>query len=182
MSPIAGTETASPAPTAPTAYCASVAISPYIACLRQRIGSKLLLVPTVAVLPRDDAGRILLVRQADSGQWATIGGAIEPDELPAAAARREAEEEASVVIRLGRLLVALGGPEYRITYPNGDETACVPIVFEAKVESGSPAPDQDETSEVRWFYTDELASVDLNDFNRHLLAAVSRFWFRSCSP
>ena len=77
-----------------------------------------------------------------------------------------------MVVRLGRLLMALGGPEYRITYPNGDEVACVPIVYDATVESGRAAPDGDETSEVGWFHPGELATLDLNELNRHLLAAV----------
>ena len=147
-------------------------ISPYIAALRQRIGTDLLLVPTVAVLPVDGDGRILLVRQIDTDRWATIGGTVEPDESPADAAVREAAEEAGVVVRLGRLLTALGGPEYRITYPNGDEVACVPIVYDATVESGSPRPDGVETSDAAWFHPEELDEVDLNDLNRHLLAVV----------
>jgi ADP-ribose pyrophosphatase YjhB (NUDIX family) len=126
----------------------------------------------VAVLPVDADGRILLVRQADTGRWATIGGTVEPDESPQDAARREAAEEAGVQVRLGRLLAAVGGPEYRITYPNGDRAACVASVFEAEVEAGTPRPDGDETTEVEWFRPDELASVDLNALNRHLLAEV----------
>lgn len=147
-------------------------ISPYIASIRRRIGTDLLLVPTVAVLPVDDDGRILLVRQIDTGRWATIGGTVEPDEAPAEAARREALEEAGVDVRLGRLLTALGGSRYRITYPNGDEAACVPIVFEATVESGTPRPDGEETCEVGWFPPGELGGVDINDLNRHLLDAA----------
>jgi len=154
------------------AYGGVVAVSPYIAGLRQRIGTDLLLVPAVAVLPRDTHGRILLVRQIDSGRWATIGGLIEPDESPEDAARREAKEEANVVVRLGRLLTALGGPGYRITYPNGDRAACVSVVYDATIDSGRAAPDADETSEVGWFHPGELATVDLTELNRHLLAAV----------
>ena len=66
-----------------------MAISPYLAELRAVVGHRLLLVPTVAVLPRDDEGRILLVRVIDSGLWATVGGAIEPDESPEEAAVRK---------------------------------------------------------------------------------------------
>jgi ADP-ribose pyrophosphatase YjhB (NUDIX family) len=149
-----------------------VAISPYIAALRERIGTKLLLVPTVAVLPVDANGNILLVRQIDSGLWTTIGGTVEPDESPEDAAIREAAEEAGVVVRIGRLLAALGGPEYRLTYSNGDEIASVPIVYEASVESGTARPDGDETSAVAWCNPDELSGVDLNELNRSLLAAV----------
>lgn len=128
--------------------------------------------PTVAVLPRDRLGRVLLVRLSDTNQWATIGGAIDPDEAPEDAARREALEEANIEVRLLRLVTALGGPAYRITYPNGDLTSCVPIVYEAEVIAGSPAPDGDETTEVGWFHPDDLAAVDLTPVNRHLLNAA----------
>lgn len=149
-----------------------MAISPYIAAIRDVIGSRLLLVPTVAVLPRDDGGRMLLVRQTDTRRWATIGGSIEPDEAPADAAVREAQEEAGVSVRLTQLLAVLGGPEYRLTYPNGDQTACVPVVYDAVVRSGIARPDGDETCEVAWFHADELGELDLNDINRCLLEAV----------
>ena len=69
-------------------------------------------------------------------------------------------------------MAALGGTEYRITYPNGDQAACVPIVYEATVESGQPTADNDETTEVGWFDRDDLATLDINDLNRHLLSAV----------
>lgn len=60
--------------------------SEYVLSLRERIGTDLLLLPTVAVLARDEMGRVLLVRHVESGRWATVGGAIEPDESPIDAA------------------------------------------------------------------------------------------------
>ena len=146
--------------------------SEYVLLLRERIGTGLLLLPTVAVLARDEAGRLLLVRHIESGRWATVGGAIEPDESPVDAAMREAQEEAGVTVAIGRLLTALGGPQYRLTYPNGDQCSVVSLVYEATVIGGEPRPDDDETSEVRWFDLDELESLDLNEFNRRLLAAT----------
>jgi ADP-ribose pyrophosphatase YjhB (NUDIX family) len=133
-----------------------IVISPYVRHLRERVGHDLLLLPSTAVLPRDDAGRILLVRLIDSGNWATIGGAVEPDETPRDGAIREAEEEAGVTVELGEILGVLGGPEYAVTYLNGDESAYVVTVFDATVISGNPRPDEDETSEVGWFRPDEL--------------------------
>ena len=149
-----------------------MAVSPYVAALRESVGTTLLLLPTVAVLARDEAGRVLLVRQKESGQWSTVGGMVEPDEAPEDTAQREAEEEAAVTIRVRRLVTALGGPEYRITYANGDQAACVPIVYEATVHSGTPQADGDETSEVAWFDLEEVLDLDLNELNRHLLTAV----------
>lgn len=147
-------------------------MSPYIRRLRKSIGHDLLLLPAVAVLPRDTEGRILLVRQADSGQWATIGGSIEVDEDPATAAVREAEEEAGIIVELTRLVTAYGGPQFRMTYPNGDQVSYVSIVYEARAVAGEPAPDHDETVEVGWFDPEELRYVDLCDFARHTFVAL----------
>lgn len=146
--------------------------SDYVKRLRDRIGHDLLLLPSVAVLPRDDEGRLLLVRQTDSDQWGTIGGMIEIDESPAAAATREALKEAAIGVELVRLLGSLGGPEFRIRYPNRDEVAYVSIVYEARVTSGTPRPDGVETLDVGWFAPTELQQLDLNAFNRELLRAT----------
>lgn len=149
-----------------------MAISPFVARLREKVGHELLVLPSVAVLPRDDARRVLLVQIADTGQWATIGGAIEPDESPVEAALREAEEEAGVSLKLGPLLGVVGGPEYRMVYPNGDQTSYVTIVFDARVISGSPTPDGDETVAVRWWAPDALPLEQMSTFTHALLQAV----------
>lgn len=147
-------------------------MSPYIREMRRSIGRGLLLLPSVTVLPLDDDGRVLLVRQADTGRWATIGGSVEVDEDPAEAAVREAAEEAGVAVELSRLVTALGGPEFRVTYPNGDQTAYVSLVYEARVADGRPAPDGDETLAVAWFGLDELDTVDLGGFARSTFRAL----------
>lgn len=149
-----------------------MAIAPYIARLRELVGTELLVLPSAAVLPRDEAGRILLVRIIETGQWAAIGGAIEPDESPEHAARREAEEEAGVTVELGPILGVLGGPQFRMTYPNGDQTSYVSTVFAATVIGGSPRPDGDETSAVAWWDPEHLPYGEMSDFTRALLAAV----------
>lgn len=141
-------------------------ISPYIRRLREHVGHDLLLVPSVAVLPRDDDGRILLVRQSDDGRWATIGGAVEIDEDPRDSAIRETREEAGVDVELTGILDVLGGPGFRRTYPNGDRTAYVSTVFGARVVGGQPRPDHEETTEVAWFAPADLEALDLGNFAR----------------
>ncbi len=136
------------------------------------MGNELLLLPSAAVLPRDEAGRVLLVRDLETGQWAAIGGAIEPDESPEQCAKREAEEEAGVTLRLGPILAVLGGPEYRIEYPNGDRTAYVSTVFDATVQSGTPRPDGEETSEVAWWLPEGMPLDEMSTFTRALLRGV----------
>jgi ADP-ribose pyrophosphatase YjhB (NUDIX family) len=149
-----------------------MAIAPYIRRLRELVGSELLVLPSVAVLPRDVQGRVLLVRVTDTGHWAVIGGAIEPDESPHDAAVRESKEEANVTVNLASIITVLGGPQYRMTYPNGDQTSYVSVVFDATVVDGDPRPDGDETSAVAWFERDRLPYDEMSAFTRALLGAV----------
>jgi ADP-ribose pyrophosphatase YjhB (NUDIX family) len=150
-------------------------IAPHIARLRAVVGHELLLLPSVSVLPVDEAGRVLLVRHAghDDG-WGVLGGAVDVGEAPAVAAVREAREEISADVRLVRLLDVLGGPEYEISYPNGDRAAYVTAVYEARIISGSPAPGDGELSELAWFAPEDLPRIPLSRFARALLHATGR--------
>lgn len=146
-----------------------MAISDYLRGLRERVGHDLVLLPAVCVLIHDDQGRLLLMREAQTGLWQTIGGMVDPDESPRDAARREAAEEAGVDVRLERLRAALGGPGYRVRYPNGDRCSYVSTVFDAVIESGEPVAGDDEVAELRWFAPAAIAALDLDPLNRHLL-------------
>jgi len=150
-----------------------VGIAPHIARLRAVVGHELLLLPSVALLPVDEAGRLLLVKPTghDDG-WHILGGAVDMGESPAEAAVREAREEIGVGVRLGRLLDVLGGPDYEVHYPNGDRVAYVSAVYEAQIIEGSPAPSDGELSEVAWFHPGELPAVRLSRFARALLRAT----------
>jgi 8-oxo-dGTP pyrophosphatase MutT (NUDIX family) len=149
-----------------------VGISPYLRGLRERVGHDLLVVAAVAVLPWDEQGRLLLVREADTGRWQTLGGAIDPDESPQHAAAREAHEEAGVVVALDAIRGVAGGPQFRLRYPNGDLVGYVSIVFDARVLSGEPRPDGEETIDVAWLSPQELGEVELTPFTVALLDAV----------
>lgn len=145
-------------------------LSPYVERLRAAIGTDLLLLPSISVLPFDPDGRIMLVKPAEQERWATLGGAVDIGESPAEAAIREAREEAGIEIELVRILGAFGGRAYEVEYPNGDRCAYVGIAYEARIAGGTPVPDGNEITDIGWFRTDELAAVDLNGFARSLLA------------
>jgi 8-oxo-dGTP pyrophosphatase MutT (NUDIX family) len=147
-----------------------VGISPYVRRLRERVGHDLVLLPSVAVLVWDEHGRLLLVREAQTSLWQTIGGAIEPDESPLDAALRETAEETGVRVQIDGIRAVAGGPQYRLTYPNGDLVSYVPIVFDARVVDGTPRPDGDETLEVAWLSPSELTEIALSDFTIALLS------------
>ena len=73
---------------------------------------------------------------------------------------------------MGRIVGAFGGPEYRVTYANGDEVGVVSTVFEAEIVAGTPEPGDDETVEVRWFAPGELAAVELRASTRGVAEAL----------
>ena len=148
-------------------------IPAHIARLRAAVGHDLLLLPSVSVLPVDQAGRLLLVRHAGHHDgWGVLGGAVEVGESPAEAAVRETREETGVEVRLVRLLDVLGGPDYEVRYPNGDRTAYVTAVYQAAIIDGSPAVSDDELSDVAWFAPVQLTRLELSRFARALLSAT----------
>ncbi len=140
-------------------------MSDYVRGLREKIGTDLLFMPSVASLVRDDDGRILLVRHVE-GRWMLPGGAVDPGERPAEAARRECLEEAGVVIEPFSIAGVYGGPEYRVTYANGDEAAWIVTIFEARLVEGEPAPSDDETIDVGWFTRAEIEALPQSDAMR----------------
>jgi 8-oxo-dGTP pyrophosphatase MutT (NUDIX family) len=152
---------------------AQVGISAHIARLRAVVGNDLLVLPSASVLPVDHSGRLLLARHVGHHDgWSVIGGAVDAGESPAEAAVREAREEIGVDVRLVRLLDVLGGPDYEVTYPNGDKTAYVTAVYEAEIISGVPRADEDEISDVAWFAPAELGALELSRFARAVLRAT----------
>lgn len=143
--------------------------SPYIRQIRESIGHDFLLLPAVTALTTDDQGRYLLVKTVDFDNWSTLGGAIDPDERPADAIRREALEEVGICLELVGLRGAVGGPDYRVTYPNGDRVGYVSTVFDAKISDGVPAADFDEISDTGWFSPDDMINLDIEPLSRQLL-------------
>jgi 8-oxo-dGTP pyrophosphatase MutT (NUDIX family) len=147
-------------------------MSEYMRQVRNAVGSVLLEVPSTSVVVRDEAGRVLLARHSEGNVWVTPGGAIEPLEAPADAAVREVWEETGLHVELTRLLGAYGGPEFVVTYGNGDRTSYLMVVFEGKVLGGRQRPDGDEILEVRWFEERELDDLDLSDWMREVLSGA----------
>lgn len=137
------------------------------------IGSELLLLPSVAVLPWDDEGSLLMVRSAATGVWVTIGGMVEPEETPKEAAVREGLEETGLHLELVGLRDVVGGPDYRVTYPNGDRVAYVTAVYDARVGCGIMRRDGAEIAEVGWWTPTEIGrDLEINDFTRALLRDI----------
>jgi 8-oxo-dGTP pyrophosphatase MutT (NUDIX family) len=146
-------------------------MSDYVHGLRGKVGNDFLFMPSVSALIRDDEGRILFVQHVE-GRWQLPGGAVDPGERPAEAMQRECLEEAGVSVEPIRIAGVFGGPEYRITYSNGDEAGWVVTVFEARIAAGEPSPSDDETQAVGWFNPDEIEAVELAPSTRETLRCL----------
>jgi len=136
-------------------------MSEYMRDLRERVGSRLIQIPSVTLLCFDDRERVVLVRHSNGGAWTTPGGAIEPLERPADAARREMWEETGLEVELVRVIGVYGGPEFTTSYSNGDRVSFAMTVFEARETGGRLRPDGDETLDVRRFAAPELSGLEL---------------------
>ena len=102
----------------------------------------------VAVIARDDAGRVLLVRLSyGSGNWSLPAGGRAAWEDPATAAAREFAEELGCALAdlalLAELEEELHGAIDRVH------------LFTARL-AGDPVPDRREVLDARWFALDAL--------------------------
>jgi 8-oxo-dGTP pyrophosphatase MutT (NUDIX family) len=146
-------------------------MSDYVRRRRDKIGNDFLFMPSVAALIRDGDERILLVQHVE-GRWQFPGGAIDPGERPAGAMQRECLEEAGIDVEPIRIAGVFGGPEYRITYSNGDEAGWVVTIFEARIAAGEPAASDDETQAVGWFTVEEIDGLELVPSTRETLRCL----------
>ena len=145
-------------------------ISPYIRGLRDKVGHDLLVLPsaTAAIFDRDR--RVLLVREHGRVEWHLPGGVVDPGERPADAVVREAWEETGLLVHPRRLVGVFGGPEYLVEYPNGDRSLYTTAVFDCEPEPGEPHARDGEIEAFRWTARDELASLDVPQRVREVLA------------
>lgn len=134
--------------------------SDYVLRLREKVGHDLIVMPSVTVLLFDDRNRVLLVRHSDRGVWVAPGGMVEPDEDPYDTALREMREETALDVDIVSILGVFGGPEFRVTYANGDRVGYVMTVYEARLREGVPTPDGEETLDVGFFSKEEAAGLD----------------------
>jgi len=134
-------------------------MSEYVRKLRAKVGHDLLIVPTVTVLTFDEHDRVLLVRHTEGNIWVAPGGMIEPGETPAHAATREMLEETGHRVELSQLLGVFGGPDFRMTYKNGDVVEFVMTIFEARTLETGARSDVEEILELRYCTEAEIATL-----------------------
>lgn len=126
---------------------------PFILELRRMVGDHpLWLSGVTAVVVRER--EVLLIRRADTGEWAPVAGIIEPGEHPAGTAEREIAEEAGVDAVVERIAGVDVTDE--VIYDNGDRARYLVVVVRCRWVDGDPHPVDGEALEARWFPVDAM--------------------------
>lgn len=132
----------------------------FIVELRRHIGhAPLWLIGATAVVLRDGSAgtEVLLVRRADTGEWAPVSGIVDPGEDPHDCVVREVAEETGVQAEVERLVwVCAGDP---VTHGNGDQCQYLDHTFRCRWVTGEPFTADDEAVETRWFSLSDLPAM-----------------------
>lgn len=129
--------------------------------------------PAVFAITRDPAGRLLLVRRADTGNWEPPGGHLEVGETAAAALVREVYEEAGVIVAAGSVAAVISDPEHVLAYPErGEVLQQIAVYVHATPVHGHPRPDRGEISDAAWWTLDQLDALPIHPGIRARLDAI----------
>ncbi|MBC6973312.1 NUDIX domain-containing protein [Bacillus sp. Xin] len=108
-------------------------ISTFYKQIREKLGSDLIFMPSVAAVIKNELGEILF--QYPGGKfWSLPAGAIEPGETPEEAVVREVWEETGLRVQIKGIKGVYGGEDFRHTYSNGDQVEYIVVVFECEGE------------------------------------------------
>ncbi|MER7364441.1 NUDIX hydrolase [Nonomuraea wenchangensis] len=119
------------------------------------------LVPACGTVTVDDAGRILMQRRRDTGQWALPMGKMEIGETPSQCAVRETEEETGVRVEPVGILGIYSDPGHVVAYSDGEIRQEYEVMLIARPVGGRPEAN-DEASDVRWVEPGELRTLDIH--------------------
>ena len=143
----------------------------YLGKLRKIVGSRLILVPGARIVLHDRLGRVLLELRKDFRRWGLPGGHQEIGDSSAETAIREVFEETGLRIKRPQVFGIASDPRHEtITFPNGDKTQSVSILFHAGRPRGEPKFDPHETLELGWFALEDLPSSLMPNSARTLKA------------
>jgi 8-oxo-dGTP pyrophosphatase MutT (NUDIX family) len=129
--------------------------------LRKRVGSALVISPSVGAVIHDHEGKLLLQEKASGEAWSLPAGGVELGESPQEAIMREVMEETGYAIRIHAILGIFGGRTYRYTYPSGDQVEYVVTLFQCKIIGGAGVPTDSETKSIRYFDRHEMPELAL---------------------
>ena len=129
---------------------------PFFRQVRRHIGPAAFVMPAAAAFIQDKAGRVLLQRRGDTGEWGLPGGGMELGERIDQTVIDEVREETGLRVEPVRLIGVYSDDAFWFTYPHGDQVKVVSLLFECRVVGGQLQADGIESLEVAFFPVDAL--------------------------
>jgi ADP-ribose pyrophosphatase YjhB (NUDIX family) len=123
-----------------------------------------LVVGGCAVVP-DPAGRILLQRRADNGQWALPGGGMDLGETFAQCVVREVREETGFDVTIDRIVGIYSDPGHVFAYDSGEIRQQFSICCACSLTGGALAV-SDESTAVDFFTLDQIENLTMHPTHR----------------
>ncbi|SCF02451.1 ADP-ribose pyrophosphatase YjhB, NUDIX family [Micromonospora haikouensis] len=128
----------------------------YVGQLRALAGDRTLMFVGARAVVRDSAGRVLLIRRSDNGQWAMPAGAMELGESIADCAVREVREETGLrALRVGAFALYTG-PDRITTNMYGHTYQVFTVAFRVEDWDGELVRATDETTDAGFFHRDRF--------------------------
>jgi 8-oxo-dGTP pyrophosphatase MutT (NUDIX family) len=147
----------------------------YLGRLRAAVGDdEVLLFVGARAVVRDEAGRVLLVRRTDNGEWALPAGAMEIGESVAETAAREVHEETGLAATTCTPFALYTGKEYIRTNMFGHTYQLHTTAFRIDAWEGELVTSTHETTDARFFPPGELPDP-LADSVRPTLRDLAEF-------
>ncbi|MEQ4518409.1 NUDIX domain-containing protein [Pseudarthrobacter sp. B907] len=129
-------------------------VGSYVWELRQKVGSRQLLLPGAQVLVLRSDGTALFQRRVDNGVWELPAGACEPGQSFTRTAVAELFEETGIEADPADLVAfaSLSEPElHQLEYPNGDKVHAFALCFVLESWKGNVVPEPSEVREIAFF-------------------------------
>ena len=128
----------------------------YILELRQKLGSRPIIMAGAGVILLNDKNEILLGRRTDNGYWDYPAGSMELGESFEECARREVREETGLLCGKLEYFMDMSGEDSFYEYPNGDKVYLAGILFICRDFTGNMKVQKEEAYEQKFFPIDDL--------------------------
>lgn len=145
----------------------------YLGKLRKVVGKRPILMPGARIVLHDRQGRVLLELRKDFRCWGVPGGHGELGDDIATTIIREVFEETGLRIKRPEPFGLASDPRHEtITFPNGDVTQNLAVLFHAPRPKGTLRPDAEEALDLAWFASNGLPK----DILPNALRTLRAYW------
>ncbi|WP_165972003.1 NUDIX domain-containing protein [Paenibacillus piri] len=147
----------------------------YVGQLRQAVGHRKLIIPSIRALILNDLGQLLFIKRRGSRQWALPAGGIELDESIYDCLQREVREETGLEVHQATFIALYSGPKHSVVNSYGDAYQGCEFLFRVDRWSGTIAQSTDETVDAAFFSLNALPQIEPGYWREHQQEVLGHF-------